>query len=99
MSCCDKTLKLPFQDYCQSIELPLIATIQGVYEIRKQNRKTIAMKTFDVNDPIIIDNVFNENEIITLQVIDPNGDIVTDAHDNDCFRIQIIPNKNINLDV
>ena len=96
MSCCDKTLKLPVQTYCSEIELPITAPADGIYTFIKKNRKVIAARTFDENDNIKIDNVFNENETLLIQVLDPNMDVIkhtVNGVEYDCFQIQIIPIK------
>lgn len=94
MACCTNVNNLGLQYYCDVITFPLTAPSDGVYELIKQNREqSIATKTFAENDEIVFDNVFNEHETMTFQVLDPDGDIMEDSDGNDCFRIKITPYK------
>lgn len=94
MDCCENIKKLPLQAYCDTIDFPLTADIDGVYELVKATRDmSIATKTFEDGNAISFDNVFSENETMTFYVLDPNGDRMEDVDGNDCFRITITPYK------
>jgi len=96
MACCDGITTLSVQSFCEVIALPLIATETGVHTIIRQNRDmSILKKTFTIGEEIEFDNIYSESDVITFQVKDPSGAIMKDADENDCFRIKIIPFKNV----
>jgi len=80
------------QSHCNDIELPLIAPIDGIYKIiRKDRIAPIRNAQRSANEPIIFKNIYSEAETMTLQVLKPDGEPLTDIDGNDCFSIQIIP--------
>jgi hypothetical protein len=96
MACCNGILDLEVQSYCDKIVLPLVADVDGIYTIMRQNRSmTIIRHLFTNGNTIEFDNVYSESDIIVFQVKKPDGTIMTDADGNDCFRIKIIPYKDV----
>ena len=94
MACCENIRELDLQYYCDSIEFPLTANEDGVFQLIKENRqRVIATKTFSTGNDITFDNDFSEHDTITFKVRNPSGDIMEDVDGNDCFRITITPYK------
>lgn len=98
MSCCEKIKNLPLQDFCETINFGANSNKSGEFQFIKSNsNQLIATKTFGNNVPLVIENVFSENMVITFKIIDPDGLTFTDPLDHDCFRINILPYKTVEL--
>lgn len=96
MACCTGIKDIEVQSFCSLIELQLVADSTGIYKIIRQNRSMAIFNHFFTNgDAIVFSNIYSESDIITFQVTKPDGTIMTDTDGNNCFRIKIIPYKDV----
>jgi len=85
------------QWHCAIIELPLVAPINGFYKIIRKDRIAVILNTaYLANQPFSFTNRYSENETMTFQVLNSDGEVITDVDGNDCFRVKIVPYKDFN---